>query len=172
MWGRGNGWIVVTLSDALGMIPKSSPYYNEVSGYLKEMIGHLPQLQDPTTGHWYQLPVRNTDPDNWIESSCTAMFAYGINTALRLGIVTDSTYKTAVDRAYTGLRKYSLVTVQPKYLITQNVCKATCIGNKDYYFKRKSKQGTPYGIGMCTQFGLHYEIDNGMRKAYITTSKN
>lgn len=164
MWGRGNGWIVVTLSDALGMIPKSSPYYNEVSGYLKEMIVHLPQLQDPKTGHWYQLPVRNTDPDNWIESSCTAMFAYGINTALRLGIVTDSTYKTAVDKAYIGLRKYSLVTVQPKYLITQNVCKATCIGNKDYYFKRKSKKGTSYGIGMCIQFGLHYEIDNGTRR--------
>jgi unsaturated rhamnogalacturonyl hydrolase len=57
IWGRDNGWILVTLSDALEIIPKTNPHWNEFAGYLKEMIVHLPELQDKKTGHWYQLPV-------------------------------------------------------------------------------------------------------------------
>jgi unsaturated rhamnogalacturonyl hydrolase len=164
LWGRGNGWIIVTLSDALETLPKSNVYWNELSGYLKEMVFGLPALQDTATGHWYQLPVRNTDPDNWIESSCTAMFSYGIGTALRLGIVTGTTYSDCMNRAYVGLRKHSLIPTGANYLTTQNVCTGTCIGNKAYYFKRASTKGTPYGIGMCQQFGLRYELDIGWRK--------
>jgi unsaturated rhamnogalacturonyl hydrolase len=163
MWGRGNGWIIVTLSDALETIPKSDPYWKELAGYLKEMIQHLPQLQDKKTGHWYQLPVRNKDPENFIESSCTAMFAYGIEAALRMGIVNDTAYSNSVTLAYKGLRQYSLVPVSEKYLTPQNVCSATCIGNKDYYFKRAVKKSRPYAIGMFIQFGLRYEIDHGIR---------
>src|ERR1043165_6456898 len=95
IWGRGNGWIVVTLSDALEIIPHEDKRFDECAAYLKEMIKHLPELQDKQTGHWYQLPVRNTDTANWIESSCTAMFAYGINTALRLKLVNRSEEHTS-----------------------------------------------------------------------------
>ena len=165
MWGRGNGWIVVTLSDALETLPKSDPYWNELAGYLKETVKHLPELQDKKTGHWYQLPVRNHDPNNFIESSCTAMFGYGISTALRLGIVTDTSFNNSVTLAYRGLREHSIVPVGKNYLSTANVCTATCIGSKEYYFKRKVQKGKPYAIGMFIQFGLRYEMDNGLRKS-------
>ena len=164
MWGRGNGWIVVTLSDALQTIPKSDPLWNEMAGYLKEMIKHLPELQDPKTGHWFQLPVRNKDPHNYIESSCTAMFGYGINTALRLGLVSDTAYRVSVRLAYKGLRDYSLVPVSGKYLTSNNVCVGTCIGDKNYYLKRATQKGKPYGIGMFITFGSNYELDNGLKK--------
>lgn len=163
MWGRGNGWIVVTLSDILETVPRTNPAWNEMAGYLNEMIAHLPELQDPKTGHWYQLPVRNKDPENYIESSSTAMFAYGISTALRLGLVPDVGYKNCVDLAYKGLRTYSMVPIEGKYLITQNVCNGTCIGDKSYYLHRPKQKGKPYGIGMCIQFGSRYEMDHGMR---------
>jgi unsaturated rhamnogalacturonyl hydrolase len=163
IWGRGNGWIVVTLSDALEILPQNSIYRNEVEGYLEEMIVPLPKFQDTATGHWFQLPVRNTDNDNWIESSSTAMFAYGISTALRLGLVNDNAYRESVASAYNGLREYSIIPADKKYLTTQNVCLGTCIGDKEYYFKRGSQKGKPYGIGMAMIFGLRYELDNGLR---------
>ena len=165
MWGRGNGWIVVTLSDALEIIPKSNPLWNEMAGYLKEMIIHMPELQDPKTGHWYQLPVRNKEPKNFIESSCTAMFAYGITTALQFGLVTDESYKSSIALAYHGLREYSLVPKSDQYLITQNICTATCIGDKNYYFKRAVQKGKPYGIGMFIQFGDKYERYKGLKSS-------
>ena len=75
IWGRGNGWLFVTLADALDVIPRDDPLWDEFASYLNEMVVNLPELQDESTGHWFQLPVRKEDPENWIESSCTARFA-------------------------------------------------------------------------------------------------
>lgn len=157
VWGRGNGWIVVTLSDALDIIPKTNPNWNLLATYLKEMIEHLPELQNQQNGHWYQLPVRNTEPKNYIESSSTAMFAYGISKAIQLGLVKDFTYQKSVELAYSGLRNFSIKPVSTKYITTKNVCKGTCIGNKTYYLKRKVKNEKPYSIGMFINFGRLYE---------------
>jgi unsaturated rhamnogalacturonyl hydrolase len=167
IWGRGNGWIFVTLSDALEVVPRSNPHWNTLAGYLKEMVVHLPELQDMKTGHWNQLPVRNTEAENFIESSCTAMFAYGINSALRLGLVADERYQKSVQMAYDGLRNYSIVHLKEGNLTPKNVCTATCIGNKKYYFKRAVQQGKAYGLASFIQFGLTYEIDKGYRTKFV-----
>lgn len=156
-WGRGNGWIVATLSDALQIVPKEHKYWPELAAYLKEMVEVLTPLQDSTTGHWYQLPLRKAEEGNYLESSCTAMFAYGIITAQKLGLVSGPSYSQAVERAYIGLPQYSLVPVSGGYFTTQNVCKGTCIGNSNYYYARKSQQGKPYAVGMFVQFGRAYQ---------------
>ena len=162
IWGRGNGWLYVTLADALDVIPRENKLWNEFAGYLEEMVVNLPELQDDKTGHWYQLPVRKDDPENWIESSCTAMFAYGILSALKQGIVDDRIYNRSVDRAYEGLYKFS--TEQTKNGLTcTNVCTGTCIGDKDYYLNRGVQKGRPFGLGMFIQFGMLYEYQNGLR---------
>ncbi len=162
IWGRGNGWIYVTLSDALEVIPREDPMWAEMAGYLREMLEHLPELQDTATGHWFQLPARKDDPENWIESSATAMFAYGIMTALKLGIVDDERFRQSSELAYHGLRRHSL---EPRGdgLICTNVCTGTCIGDKDYYLKRGVQKGRSFGLAMFIQFGMRYEIENGLR---------
>jgi unsaturated rhamnogalacturonyl hydrolase len=156
IWGRGNGWVVVTMADLLLSMPKSNPNWNELAGYLKEMIVNLPQLQDKATGHWFQLTARPDEPENYIESSSTAMFAYGISKAIQLGLVTDAAYKNSIDLVYHGLRKYSIIQIDEKYITTKNVCKGTCIGDKAYYLKRKVKNEKPYSIGMFINFGRSY----------------
>ncbi len=158
IWGRGNGWVVVTLSDALETIPKTNAHWNELAGFLKEMIVHLPELQNKENGHWYQLPVLPNEPENFIESSSTAMFAYGEIIALKLGIVTDSAYIKSIDLAYKGLRNYSIKKIADNYITTKNVCKGTCIGDKKYYLNRKTKDEKPYSIGMFINFGRQYEM--------------
>lgn len=155
IWGRGNGWVVVTLTQILESIPKTHPQWPTFAGYLEEMLQHLPELQDTSTGHWFQLPVYPHEEGNYIESSCTAMFGYGIAGALRLGIVKGEAYQRSVDRAYAGLRKHSIQSKGP-YLTTQNICTGTCIGDKEYYFKRKAKGEKPFGIGMFILFGRAY----------------
>lgn len=158
IWGRGNGWIVVTLSDALNNISKDNAHWPIFAGYLKEMIVQLPALQNKENGHWYQLPLRVDEPKNFMESSCTAMFAYGEITALILGIVTDSAYVKSVELAYNGLRNYSIKKLSGEYITTKNVCKGTCIGDKNYYLKRKVKDQKPYSIGMFINFGRQYNM--------------
>ena len=156
IWGRGNGWVVVTMADLLQTMPKNNPNWNELAGYLKEMIVNLPQLQDKATGHWFQLTARPDEPENYIESSSTAMFSYGISKALQLDLVTDAAYKNSIELAYKGLRNYSILQIDEKYITTKNVCKGTCIGDKAYYLKRKVKNEKPYSIGMFINFGRSY----------------
>lgn len=157
IWGRGNGWVVVTLTQILESIPRTHPHWPIFAAYLKEMLLHLPELQDTITGHWFQLPVYPHEEGNYIESSCTAMFGYGIAGALRLGIVKGEEFQTCLDRAYTGLRTYSVRDKGGAYLSTKNICQGTCIGDKEYYFKRKAKNEKPFGVGMFILFGRAYE---------------
>ena len=159
IWGRGNGWVVVTISDLLETMPATNPNRNVLADYLKEMIVHLPELQNKENGHWYQLTARPTEPKNYMESSSTAMFAYGISKALQLKIVTDATFQKSIDIAYKGLRNYSILQ-NGNYITTRNVCKGTCIGDKNYYLKRKVKNEKPYSIGMFINFGRNYEKYN------------
>lgn len=163
-WGRGNGWIVLTLTDIAEVLPKEHKYRSEVVGYLKEMLQPLPNLQDSATGHWYQLPLRKGEEGNYLESSCTAMFAYGIQSALSMGIIQGEQYKQSVQRAYSGLRTYSMEPVKKRLLTTTNVCTGTCIGNKYYYFKRAKMKGRSYGIGTFILFGRKYEETKVLRK--------
>jgi len=163
VWGRGNGWIVVMLSDLIKTLPKDHPYYIEATGYLKEMIVSLPGLQDKTTGHWFQLPLKPEVSGNFIESSSTAMFSYGILTAIQEDLVDAKEYEPCLHLAYQGLRTYSLEQVGNQYLNTKNVCTGTCIGDEAYYLNRKSTSGKAYAIGMFIIFGTNYELEYGFR---------
>lgn len=159
IWGRGTGWIIVTLADMLHFLPQDNPYRTELEGYLKEMVIRLPEIQDKATGHWFQLPIRTQQPGNFIESSCTAMFAYGILSALQLGIIEGEAYRNSVDMAYKGLREHSIEVIAPPYLSTKNVCKGTCIGDMQYYLNRKTGAVKPSGLAMFILFGRSYERD-------------
>ncbi|MEZ5001622.1 MAG: glycoside hydrolase family 88 protein [Chitinophagales bacterium] len=159
LWGRGNGWVIVTLSELLNNMEEDHPEWDFVANSLKDMIDDLPGLQDETTGHWYQLPYRMEEENNYLESSCTAMFGYGILTGLKYGIVSGEQYKNAIDKAYYGLRQYSTIVVgdndQP-YLNTTNVAGATCIGDKDYYLGIPTVNGKSYALAMFIIFGRTY----------------
>lgn len=156
IWGRGNGWVVVTLTQILESIPQTHPHWSTFAGYLEEMLRHLPELQDSSTGHWFQLPVLPGAEGNYIESSCTAMFGYGIAGALRMGIVEGDRYRQSLDLAYRGLRRHSMEHKGGPWLTTTNICTGTCIGDQEYYFKRKAKGEKPFGIGMFILFGRAY----------------
>lgn len=163
-WGRGNGWIVVTLSNALEILPKDDTAWEELATDLRNMLVTLTPVQDSATGHWYQLPMRPTDEGNYIESSCTAMFGFGIGKALQLGILEGEKYENAIARAYKGLRAHSITERPDGYITTDNVCKGTCIGDKHYYYKRGILPGRAFALGMFVQFGLLYEMENDLRK--------
>jgi unsaturated rhamnogalacturonyl hydrolase len=90
------------------------------------------------------------------------MFAYGMITALKLGIVDEQRFKRSTELAYHGLRKHSLVP-RANGLTCTNVCTGTCIGDKDYYLKRGVQEGRSFGLAMFIQFGMRYEIENRLR---------
>ena len=91
------------------------------------------------------------------------MFGYGIAKALRHKVVSDTIYDHSIRMAYEGLRRYSMVPIGDMYLTLTNVCTGTCIGDKNYYFKRARQKGKPYGVGMSIQFDLAYRKRQAQR---------
>ncbi len=156
-WGRGNGWIMMTIADALTTIPKTSPYWHELKLDLIKMTSNLPALQNKETGHWYQLPIHPNDSLNYQESSCTAMFGYAILQGLKLHILSPKIFTPVVNKAYLGLRKYSIRKEGSKYLVPTRICIGTCIGDRDYYYHRKIVEGNDFGIGVFSMFAQAYE---------------
>jgi unsaturated rhamnogalacturonyl hydrolase len=154
-WGRGNGWVVMATADALKTVPAKSYYYKEFASELKEITRKLPELQDKKSGLWYQLPIYPNDPGNFIESSCTAMFAYGMTIGVELKILDQKTFLPVIEKAHAGLQKYA-TRQDGKYLIPTRVCEGTCIGEKPYYYARKTKEGVNYAIGTYIMFELEY----------------
>lgn len=155
-WGRGNGWIMMSLADALKTYPKDSPEWTYFAVELQKMCRVLPEYQDEKTGLWYQLPLRKGENGNFLESSCTAMFGYAMAVGISEGVLSKDFYMSIVEKAYKGLKKFATVK-QDKYLAPSKVCLGTCIGDKDYYFKRQQGIGVNYAVGAYIMFGLAYD---------------
>lgn len=182
-WGRGNGWIAMALADLLSEMPGNHRQYTVILKWYRQMMDTLCKLQDKTTGHWMQLPMRIGEKDapetydsrnkdnnvangnnsvkgaNYIESSCTAMFGYAFAQGLANGLIRGRKYDRAMELAHSGLWKYSLRIVSDKtaeFISMSNICSGTCIGGKDYYYSRGVTENESFAVGALILFENRY----------------
>lgn len=104
-WGRATGWYVLALVDILAEMPTTNPHYQELRSMLNQMAAGLAARQDSTSGCWRQLlqygPTVFSEGDNYLESSCTAIFIATYLKGMRLGLY-DVDYYPLAERAYRG----------------------------------------------------------------------
>ena len=101
------------------------------------MVGTLLQHQ-AEDGMWRQLIDKE---ESWKETSCTAMFGYAISEGVRRGILPESEYATACQRAWRSLTEY----VNPEGKVTE-----VCIGtgqrsDPEFYLARPRVTGDLHG---------------------------
>ncbi len=164
IWARGNGWVGMALSDALNTVPRSSKYWKPMQKAFVHYVESIAPLQEAVSGHWYQLVTLPKEPRNFLESSCTAMFAYTITMGLKMKILDKKLYGPMVEKSYQGLRSMSLKSAGAAYLIPTKVSGGTCVGDENYYLTRKITEGTGFGYGSFILFGTAYEQWKGTRK--------
>lgn len=147
-WGRGNGWIAMSLADLLAVLPADHESYKEVKALFTKMTKSILRTQDKATGHWRQLPIHVGDGDkgNFIESSATAMFGYALARGVRCGVLPAKCEKAA-RRAYDGMLRLSVRPTERLMLTLDNVCAGTCIGDKEYYYKRQVTRDESFATG-------------------------
>jgi rhamnogalacturonyl hydrolase YesR len=80
-WGRGNGWVLFSLTELLTVLPESHAARGELLDFYRELCDGYLALQDGN-GMWHQLL---SDPGSYPEASCTSMFLYSFARGLRLG---------------------------------------------------------------------------------------
>lgn len=98
-WGRCNGWAILTMCEVLDNLPENHKDRAFVLDLLRQHIQGLCRLQDHT-GLWHQLLDRN---DTYLESSCTAIYAYCIAHAINQGWVDPLAYGAQVYLAWNAL---------------------------------------------------------------------
>lgn len=70
--------------------------------WLQHRNGLLPYQS--ANGLWYQVLDMPDSPNNWEETSSSAMFTYAIIAGVRRGILDAETYVPVVDAAWAGLQ--------------------------------------------------------------------
>jgi rhamnogalacturonyl hydrolase YesR len=135
IWARGNGWIGMALADALLTVSKKSSYRKPLEKALKNYISYVAPLQHKETGYWYQLMTLPNDPQNFDESSSTAMFSYAITIGLKLKLIPASVYDPIIDRAYDALKTTGVSST--------TTLKADTFFNKNYSKLQSSLKSIP-----------------------------
>lgn len=92
-WGRGNGWVLMSLADTMEVIEEDHRYHGALEEISRKLAGGLGDTQD-ADGLWHTVL---DDPDSYPESSATAMCSYGLLKLVRLGVLSDSYIPLAVE---------------------------------------------------------------------------
>lgn len=100
-WGRAIGWYAMALVDGLDALPSQHPARVRLLTLLQELSASLIKYQDKS-GLWYQVVDRGQEPDNWHETSCSAMFCYTLARGVHQGYLQPRYLKNA-QNAFKGL---------------------------------------------------------------------
>ncbi|MCK0473594.1 glycoside hydrolase family 105 protein [Halalkalibacter sp. APA_J-10(15)] len=84
-WGRGNGWVLFSLSELLEVLPEDHSKRPALISFFRELCEGFLALQGEH-GLWHQVL---TDSTSYEETSCTSMFIYGFARGVRHGWLVD-----------------------------------------------------------------------------------
>ncbi len=156
-WSRAMGWYIMALVDVLDYIPQDHPRRNELIGILNRLSTALVNFQDAQSGVWFQVTDKGGKAGNYLESSGSAMFVYGLAKAMRLGYI-PATFKPAIKKGYEGLVKQFIETdANGLTHFTKAVGGAGLGGNPyrdgtyDYYIKEPTRTDDLKAIGPLMQ---------------------
>lgn len=149
-WGRGNGWVIFSLSELLAVLPENHEKRPELLKFFRELCEGYLALQDED-GMWHQVL---NDHDSYQESSCTSMFAYAFARGVRFGFIEENVdeYIKSVFKAWEGLSKISIDQVGNIY----GVCKGSSHSFSPRYYKYDLGWvlNDPHGTGIVMLAGI------------------
>ncbi|GGF68773.1 hypothetical protein GCM10010912_12320 [Paenibacillus albidus] len=148
-WGRGNGWVLFSLSELLTVLPHEHPSFTALLQFYWELCAGYLGLQG-RNGLWHQVL---TDPESYEETSCTSMFIYSFARGVRLGWLLDpEPYSQAVLRGWKGLTRRSI----DKQGNVYGVCRGSSYAFSNQYYKHELSWNLndTHGIGIVLLAGL------------------
>ncbi|WP_083678157.1 glycoside hydrolase family 88 protein [Paenibacillus sp. FSL R7-0337] len=162
-WGRGNGWVLFSLTELLEVLPEQHPQREELLEYYRLLCEGYLRLQD-AAGLWHQVL---TDPESYAEASCSSMFVYAFARGVRRGWLTEPyPYTGAALRGWTALAEYCIDHQGNVY----GVCRGSGYSfNKLYYKEQLTWQlNDTHGIGIVLLAGIEVlELTRGLEAQRI-----
>lgn len=134
IWARAVGWTCMGLLTTLDMIPDipaTAAVREQLCGIFVQLMGAVVRAQDVSSGAWWQVMDFPGRQGNFLESSATGLFSYGLLRGLRLGYLgtgdefSARQYRKSADRAYDWLLNNAVLDLGDGtlgYNLTVDVC--------------------------------------------------
>jgi len=103
VWSEGLGWYALVTVETLAILPKDHPRRAEVEDIFRQLATGLKKTQDAKTGRWFQVVDKGDRPDNWTDTSGSAMFTYMFAKGIALGLLDKNEYGPVADQGYKGI---------------------------------------------------------------------
>jgi rhamnogalacturonyl hydrolase YesR len=145
-WGRCNGWMMLSQVHLLDFLPPNHPQRARLIQLLERQILGIAKYQN-AEGLWHQILDKN---DSYTESSCSAMFVYGIAHAVNQGWI-DPRYASIAKTGWEGLKKHK-ITEEGRL---KDICVGTGIqDNIVFYYNRPVGTNEKHGTGPLLDAGV------------------
>lgn len=155
VWGRALGWYVVAILDILSFMPENHPEREKIIEIEKNILLAFTKYQDSETGMWYQVVNKGDVEGNWVETSCSCLFAYALSKAVRMNVL-DKSYLAYAIKGYEGV--ISSLGFDGEDLLIKGVCVGTDVCSFDDYISRPTSVNDLHGAGafllMCAEIAL------------------
>jgi unsaturated rhamnogalacturonyl hydrolase len=162
-WGRAVGWYAMAIVDVLDYLPQDHPKRPDILTIFERLIVALAQVQDQSTGLWYQVLDQGNRVGNYLEASGSCMFVYSIAKAARQGHLA----KTCIDvarKGYQGILE-NLIRVDDQGLVNlEKTCGSAGLGGNpyrdgsyEYYIKETIMTNDYKGMGPFILASLEME---------------
>lgn len=139
-WGRGNGWIAVTLTEVLTHMPAGDSRRAYVLERYRTFMQGIAAVQGKT-GMWHQVL---TEDFSYEETSATAMFTLAMARGVRNGWL-DESYMTFVKKGWEALQRTSIDAEGNVY----GVCLGSgCSLDSRYYREIPTHKNDDHGSGI------------------------
>lgn len=171
-WGRSMGWVPVAILDVMEQLPAESSVredsrYVQLADIVKDLLEALSRYQS-ADGRWYQVVNKPEQPGNWLENSCSCLYAAAMARGVRRGVL-DSSYLERARSAFSGV--VSTLTWQGEDIQIGNVCIGTGVGDYDFYCARPVHVNDLHAVGafllMCTELQAAMDDVAGRTEASV-----
>lgn len=160
-WGRGNGWVLLALSEVLLLLPKEYHGRDEILKLFCRFAQGILKYRDKEKGFWHQVL---NNPDSYMEASGSAMFI----TALARGVIhgwIDKQIEPEIEEAWIALAAECIDAEGNVY----GVCKGSgCSMEEQYYLNLGTIVNDDHGVGIV--LGACVEIMNMVKFAGSQTA--
>jgi unsaturated rhamnogalacturonyl hydrolase len=148
-WGRGNGWVIFSLSELLAVLPAKHAQRPELLAMFRELCAGYLALQG-ASGMWHQVLHEH---DSYPETSCTSMFAYAFARGVQFGWLEEpAPYIRSVFRAWEALNRHSI----DRRGNVHGVCRGSEFSFTSEYYKKDLlwNLNDTHGIGIVLLAGV------------------
>jgi hypothetical protein len=149
----------------LDALPEDYARRQEVITLLEKDLEAVVRWQDQQTGLWYQVMDSPGRDGNYLESTCSSMFAYALLKAYRKGYV-GTRYRDAGIKAYRGIIRHFIRINEDQTLSLTNCCSVAGLGPKNnprrdgtyqYYLSEPIRDDDAKGLGPFIWASLEME---------------